>query len=352
MHDGVILFTSPNITNTLGYPRDMWLGRSFIDFVHPKDRPTFASQIMSGVAPCSDRNGESSKDVQNTMYVLLTRYRGLVSHGFGVRGKPVSYEPFQLVLSFREPPMEMRTSLKPNFKTKEMSMVLVITATPVRSYYTGNYFNSNGHGLHIFFSMKLYIRYLTEPEEILNQRLPRFSTKHTEKGVLTHVDGKSVAAFGYLPQDIIGRSIMDFYHAEDMPILKETYGMVMKNAQTTATPVYSPPYRFLIKNGCYVILETEWTSFVNPWSRKLVFIVGHHRVLKGSHILTLILFHDQLTMYLIGKKKKKLFSIIISFNIFVSQVQHALTFSTVTHLTHRKYPTSLSLKVESQKMSY
>lgn len=142
MHDGVILFTSPNITKSLGYPRDMWLGRSFIDFVHPKDRPIFASQIMSGVAPCSERNGggsESSKDAQNSMYVLLTRYRGLLSHGFEVRGKPVSYEPFQLVLSFREAPMELRP-LKPNFKTREMSMVLVITATPVRSYYTGRHF--------------------------------------------------------------------------------------------------------------------------------------------------------------------------------------------------------------------
>lgn len=38
MHDGVVLFTTPHITDSLGFPRDMWLGRSFIDFVHPKDR--------------------------------------------------------------------------------------------------------------------------------------------------------------------------------------------------------------------------------------------------------------------------------------------------------------------------
>jgi PAS fold len=38
MHDGVVVYTTPSITNSLGFPRDMWLGRSFIDFVHPKDR--------------------------------------------------------------------------------------------------------------------------------------------------------------------------------------------------------------------------------------------------------------------------------------------------------------------------
>lgn len=42
MHDGVVLFTSPQITESLGYPRDMWLGRLFIDFVHPKDRFVFS----------------------------------------------------------------------------------------------------------------------------------------------------------------------------------------------------------------------------------------------------------------------------------------------------------------------
>lgn len=38
MADGIVLYTTPSITNSLEFPRDMWLGRSFIDFVHPKDR--------------------------------------------------------------------------------------------------------------------------------------------------------------------------------------------------------------------------------------------------------------------------------------------------------------------------
>lgn len=38
MHDGVILSTTANLTDSLGFPKDVWLGRAFIDFVHPKDR--------------------------------------------------------------------------------------------------------------------------------------------------------------------------------------------------------------------------------------------------------------------------------------------------------------------------
>lgn len=43
----------------------------------------------------------------------------------------------------------------------------------------------------------------------------------------------------------------------------------------------SKPYRFAVQNGGCVVLETEWSSFINPWTRKLEFVIGRHRVLKG-----------------------------------------------------------------------
>lgn len=47
------------------------------------------------------------------------------------------------------------------------------------------------------------------------------------------------------------------------------------------SPFRSKPYRFATQNGGYVVLETEWSSFVNPWKEKIEFVVGHHRVLRG-----------------------------------------------------------------------
>lgn len=43
----------------------------------------------------------------------------------------------------------------------------------------------------------------------------------------------------------------------------------------------SKPYRFRTQNGGFVLLETEWSSFINPWSNKLEFAIGQHRLLKG-----------------------------------------------------------------------
>ncbi|ALC49900.1 per [Drosophila busckii] len=255
MHDGVVLYTTPSISDILGFPRDMWLGRSFIDFVHQKDRATFASQITTGI-PIDTGRGGTPKEQRSTFCVMLRRYRGLnaTGGGFGVIGRSVNYEPFRLGLTFREAPEEANGD---NYKVPNgTNMLLVISATPIKSSYK-------------------------VPDEILSNKSPKFSIRHTATGIISHVDSASVSALGYLPQDLIGRSILDFYHHEDLSVMKETYETVMKKGQNAGASFCSKPYRFLIQNGCYVLLETEWTSFVNPWSRKLEFVVGHHRVFQG-----------------------------------------------------------------------
>lgn len=45
-------------------------------------------------------------------------------------------------------------------------------------------------------------------------------------------------------------------------------------------PYKSGPIRFLAKNGSWISCVTEWSSFVNPWSKRLEFIIGKHTVVK------------------------------------------------------------------------
>ncbi|KAL9697523.1 hypothetical protein quinque_000964 [Culex quinquefasciatus] len=255
MLDGVVLFTTPSITRSLGFPKDMWLGRSFIDFVHPKDRATFASQITSKVVlPLGEsKNGSNNKDQKNCLYVMLRKYRGLKSAGFGVTKTTVNYEPYCLVLTFREAPNDNSGEVSPS---TGRNILLIVSATPVKSVYT-------------------------QPNERMNERKLKFSTRHTTNGVLNYVDGNSVESIGYLPQDILGQSIMELYHPEDMPILKKMYETIMVKGRTAGASFVSQPYRFRVKNGCYLVLKTEWTSFVNPWSRELEFVIGNHHIMEG-----------------------------------------------------------------------
>lgn len=57
----------------------------------------------------------------------------------------------------------------------------------------------------------------------------------------------------------------------------------MEKAQTSGSVFRSKPYRFLTQNGSFVTIETDWSCFINPWIRKLEFVIGHHRVIQGPH---------------------------------------------------------------------
>lgn len=49
VQDGTVLQVSPAITDVLGFPKDMLIGRSFIDFVYPKDSINLSSKIIHGL---------------------------------------------------------------------------------------------------------------------------------------------------------------------------------------------------------------------------------------------------------------------------------------------------------------
>lgn len=106
----------------------------------------------------------------------------------------------------------------------------------------------------------------------------QFGLRHSANCLFSEVDMSSVPYLGHLPQDLLGTSALDFYHPNDLPELKKIYDSVIGRQGKS---IRSKPYNFRAFNGCYVLLETDWTCFVNPWTKKLEFVAGHHRVLKG-----------------------------------------------------------------------
>ncbi|XP_048515476.1 period circadian protein isoform X2 [Athalia rosae] len=251
MFDGVVLYTTPSLSQALGFPKGSWIGRSFIDFVHPKDRSTFTGQITNGLAAPQADNSKGPNGQRTSLFCGLRRYRGAKCNGTTVSTngqikveKPVRYLPFHVTLTCRD--FRDQSSVQ-----HPKAMFLVVTALPVQSAYKA-------------------------PEETIISS--NFTTRHTATCHLSHCDPEVVQYFGYLPQDMVGRSLFEFYHPEDLPFIKDIYETVVK---LQGTSFRSKPYRFAVQNGGYVVLETEWSSFVNPWSRKLEFVIGHHRVLKG-----------------------------------------------------------------------
>lgn len=45
-------------------------------------------------------------------------------------------------------------------------------------------------------------------------------------------------------------------------------------------PYKSKPFRLRVKNGDYIVVETEWSAVINKWSREIEFVVGQHTIIR------------------------------------------------------------------------
>nr|XP_057910652.1 period circadian protein homolog 3 isoform X2 [Doryrhamphus excisus] len=103
-----------------------------------------------------------------------------------------------------------------------------------------------------------------------------FTTTHSPGCVFLEVDDRAVPLLGYLPQDLIGTSLLTSIHPEDRPLMLSMHRKVLKYAGQP--PFEHSPVRMRCQNGDYITLDTSWSSFINPWSRKVAFIIGRHKV--------------------------------------------------------------------------
>ncbi|XP_025028433.1 period circadian protein homolog 2 [Python bivittatus] len=102
-----------------------------------------------------------------------------------------------------------------------------------------------------------------------------FTTTHTPSCLFQEVDERAVPLLGYLPQDLIGTPVLVHLHPSDRPLMLTIHKKIL---QCGGQPFDYSPIRFCTRNGEYITLDTSWSSFINPWSRKISFIIGRHKV--------------------------------------------------------------------------
>ncbi|XP_053506973.1 period circadian protein homolog 2 isoform X2 [Ictalurus furcatus] len=105
-----------------------------------------------------------------------------------------------------------------------------------------------------------------------------FTTTHTPSCVFQDVDERAVPLLGYLPQDLIGTPLLLHLHPNDRPLMLSIHRKILQYA---GQPFDHSSIRFCARNGEYITLDTSWSSFVNPWSRKVSFVIARHKVRMG-----------------------------------------------------------------------
>ncbi|XP_046673518.1 protein cycle-like isoform X2 [Homalodisca vitripennis] len=102
----------------------------------------------------------------------------------------------------------------------------------------------------------------------------QFYSRHTSDGKFIFCDEKVTLVLGFLPQDLVGTSMYEYFHKEDIPRLAKLHKTCLYKSLTVTTETY----RFRNKDGHYVHLQSVWKPVWNPWTKDFEFFHG-----KNTH---------------------------------------------------------------------
>lgn len=233
---GKVVYVSPQGSSLLRCKPDVLQGTVFSELLAPQDVSTF----YSGTAPCrlppwASCIGSASPPVdctqEKSMFCRISADR---SQGGEMRYYPFRLTPYQLTIRDSD--------------AAEPQPCCLLIAERVHSGYEA-------------------------PRIPADKRI--FTTSHTPSCLFQEVDERAVPLLGYLPQDLVGTPTLLYIHPEDRPMMVAIHEKIF---QFAGQPFEYSPLRMCARNGEYLTIDTSWSSFVNPWSRKVAFIVGRHKV--------------------------------------------------------------------------
>ncbi|CAH1108080.1 unnamed protein product [Psylliodes chrysocephalus] len=98
-----------------------------------------------------------------------------------------------------------------------------------------------------------------------NVRQIQFISRHALDGKFLFIDQRSTLVLGYLPQELLGTSMYEYFHHEDIQSLADYHKVALQNINSVTTGVY----RFRTKSEGFIKLRSEWKAFKNPWTKEI-----------------------------------------------------------------------------------
>ncbi|KAM6178457.1 period circadian protein homolog 2 [Rhynchocyon petersi] len=239
MVTGRVLYISSQVASIFHCKSTTFTGAKFVEFLAPHDVSVFHSSTTPYKLPpwgtCSGTESFTRDCVEEKSF--FCRVSVGKTHEEEVRYHPFRMTPY--LLRVREP------------QGPESQLCCVLLAEKVHSGYEA-------------------------PRIPPEKRI--FTTTHTPNCLFQEVDERAVPLLGYLPQDLVESPVLLQLHPSDRPLMLAIHKKIL---QSGGQPFDYSPIRFRTRNGEYITLDTSWSSFINPWSRKIAFIIGRHRVRVG-----------------------------------------------------------------------
>lgn len=97
-------------------------------------------------------------------------------------------------------------------------------------------------------------------------------------GKFLFVDQRATPVLGFLPQELLGTSMYEYYHHNDIPVLAESHKAALQGTEQVTTPIY----QLKAKDGSYVRIQSQWKSFRNPWTKEIEYLIAKNNIILSD----------------------------------------------------------------------
>uniref|UniRef100_A0A8C9Y3R5 Endothelial PAS domain protein 1b n=1 Tax=Sander lucioperca TaxID=283035 RepID=A0A8C9Y3R5_SANLU len=224
--DGDMIFLSENINKFMGLTQVDLTGQSIFDFTHPCDH----EEIRENLSLKTSGSGSAKKGKElSTERDFFMRMKCTVTN----RGRTVNLKSASWKVLHCTGHLKMYNSCPPRVLCgyKEPPLTCAV----------------------------LMCEPIAHPSNIdtpLDSKT--FLSRHSMDMKFTYCDERVTGLMGYTPEDLLGRSVYDFYHALDSDGVTKSHHNLCSKGQAV-----SGQYRMLAKTGGYVWVETQGTVIYN-----------------------------------------------------------------------------------------
>uniref|UniRef100_A0A8D2ZWT2 Endothelial PAS domain protein 1b n=1 Tax=Scophthalmus maximus TaxID=52904 RepID=A0A8D2ZWT2_SCOMX len=254
--DGDIVFLSENITKSMGLTQVELTGHSIFDFTHPCDHEEIRENLS--LKSAGSGFGKKGRELSTERDFFMRMKCTVTNRGRTVNLKSASWKvlhctghlktysscPPRVLCGFKEPPLTCA----------------VLMCEPI-----------------------------PHPSNIdtpLDSKT--FLSRHSMDMKFTYCDERVTELMGYTPDDLMGRSVYDFYHALDSDSVTKSHHNLCTKGQAV-----SGQYRMLAKNGGFIWVETQGTVIYNNRNSQPQCIVCINYVLSDIEEKSMVLSLEQ-----------------------------------------------------------
>ncbi|CAE1306181.1 ARNTL [Acanthosepion pharaonis] len=286
---GKILYVSESVKRTLNFTQSDLIGQSLFDILHPRDIGKIKEQLSSSDLTPRERliDAKTMLPVRTELPQKPTQLCSGARRSFFCRmkcGNKSSEIMPNTVKVEKDPDVDhshkKRKSDRKNFCIIHCTGYLK-SWPPTRMDIGGDEEQENDNELcnlsclvAVGRTLPPFSPYNLPESGAIHMRPTEYVSRQSIDGKFTYIDHRATVILGYLPQELLGTSVYEYYHQDDISYMAEIHRKVLQTKDKIETHIF----QFKAKDGTFLHLWSKCFSFRNPWTKEVEYIVTTNTV--------------------------------------------------------------------------